>query len=182
MNAPLLWLGAALLLWGWQTGLWFVAVPLAVVIEAARWMPWRLNLGMKQFNRIWDLCALSWIGVGFYLYYEYEITSAVISAIQWLPIFTYPLMAAQAYTAQPVINRGTFFWLLRKQVRMDGSAPNLDVSLAYGGACVLAAAAANVRDLRFYTGVAVPVGYWVFGNRTPRPLGPFGPGAFRGVA
>ena len=171
MKAPPLWLGAALLFWAWQTGLWFVGVPLVVVIEAARWIPYRLNLGMKQFNRIWDLCALSWIGVGLYLYYEYEITSAVLSAIQWLPIFTYLLVAAQAYSAHPVINRGTFFWLLRRQVR-DGSEPNLDVSLGYGGVCVLAAAAANVRDSTFYIGVAILVGYALLANRPRRVLAP----------
>lgn len=169
MKAPPFWVGVALLFWAWQTGLWFIGAPLAVVVEASRWVPWRLNLGMKQFNRIWDMCALSWSGVGIYLYYEFEITSAVISVIQWLPIFIYPLVVAQAYSAQSAINRGTFFWLLRRQARRDGSEPNLDVSLAFGAVCVLAAAAANVRDLRFYSGVAVLVGYALLANR-PRRL------------
>ena len=172
MKAPPLWLGAALLFWAWQTGLWFVAVLLAVVIEAARWAPWRLNLGMKQFNRIWDVCALSWAATGLFLYYQYEIAAAVISIIQWLPIFIYPLVAAQAYSAQPAINRGTFFWLLRRQVRTDGSEPTLDTSLAYGAVCALAAAAANVRDSRFYVGVAVLVGYALLANRPRRVLAP----------
>src|SRR5688572_19994425 len=100
MKAPPLWLGAALLFWAWQTGLWVIAVPLAVIIEAARCTPWRLNLGSRQFNRIWDMCALSWVSVGIYLYYEYEITWAVISAIKWLPIFIYPLLLAQAYSTR----------------------------------------------------------------------------------
>src|SRR6185503_18388198 len=115
---------------------------------------------------------LSWIGVGLYLYYQYEITFAVISGIQWLPIFTYPLMAAQAYTANPAINRGTFFWLLRRQVRNAASEPSLDISLAYGGLCALAAAAANIRDSRYYIGVAVLVGYALFANRPRRAFAP----------
>jgi transglutaminase-like putative cysteine protease len=172
MKAPPLWVGAALLFWGWQTALWVVALPLAVIIEAARWLPWRLNLGSRQFNRIWDLGALSWISVGIYLYYEYEITWAVITAIKWLPIFTYPLLAAQAYSTRPAINRGTFFWLLRRGARQDGTEPPLDVSFAYGAVCVLSAAAANVRDLRFYTGVTILVGYALLANRPRRALAP----------
>ena len=172
MKAPPLWLAAALLFWGWQTGLWHFAIPLALVIEASRCIPWRLNLARQQFNRIWDGSALAWTGTAIYLYYEYEVTYAVTSAIKWLPIFAFPLLAAQAYSLQSAINRGTFFWLLRRHVRNDASEPNLDVSLAYGALCALAAAAANVRDLRFYVGVAILVGFALFTNRPRRAFAP----------
>lgn len=168
MKAPPLWLATALLFWAWQTGLWYYAIPLAIVVEAARWLPWRLNLSPQQFNRIWDLSALSWTGTAIYLYNEYEVTFAVTSAIKWLPIFAFPLLAAQAYSSQPAINRGTFFWLLRRHVRKDGSEPHLDVSLGYGALCALAAAAANVRDLRFYIGVAILSGFALAVNRPRR--------------
>lgn len=168
MNAPALWVGGALLFWGWQTGLWQFAAPLAVVVEAARWLPVRLNLGARQFNRIWDLSASSWVLACVYLYNKYDVTAAVIMAVQWLPIFVYPLLAAQAYNVTSAINRGTFFWLLRRRARSFDSEPGLDVSLAYGVVCVLAASAANLRDLRFYLGVAALAAYAVMARRPRR--------------
>ena len=153
---------------------------MAVVLEAARWAPWRLNLGRQQFNRIWDIGALAWTGTAIYLYYEYEVTYAVTSAIKWLPIFALPLLIAQAYSAQPAINRGTFFWLLRRHVRVDE--PALDISLAYGGLCALAAAAANVRDLRFYICVAFLAGYAIVANRPRRAFAPVTVSLFAVVA
>ena len=172
MKAPPFWLAAALLFWAWQTGLWYFAIPFAIIIEAARWVPWRLNLSPHQFNRLWDLSALSWTGTAIYLYYEYEVTFAVTSAIKWLPIFTFPFLMAQAYSVQSAINRGTFFWLLRRYVRKDGSEANLDVSLGYGALCALASAAANVRDVRFYIGIAVLAGWTLLVNRPRRALAP----------
>jgi protein-glutamine gamma-glutamyltransferase len=182
MKAPPFWIAAALCFWGMQTGLWAYAIPLAIVLEAARWVPWKLNLSMQQVNRIWDVCALSWTGTAIYLYYEYDPTYAVISAVKWLPIFAFPLLAAQAYSAAPAINRGTFFWLMRRHVRRDGSEPNLDVSFGYGGVCALAAAAANVRDSSFYIGVAVLTGYAVFANRSRRTFAPVTVALFAVVA
>src|SRR5437773_2146863 len=44
-------LGAALLFWGWQTGFLFLALPLAILIEAARALTWRLELSASAANR-----------------------------------------------------------------------------------------------------------------------------------
>lgn len=172
MNAPPLWVGAAVLFWGWHTRLWHFAVPMAVLIEAARWLPLRLNLSTRQFNRIWDVSALTWVGACFYLYNKYDITAAVITAVQWLPIFIYPLAAAQAFSVVSGINRGTFFWLLRRRARAEVADTGLDISLAYGAVCVLGAAAANIRDLRFYLGVVVLTGYAVLARRPRRIWAP----------
>ena len=52
MSPPPLLLGAALLFWGWQTGFLLVALPLAVLIEAARALTWRLELSSTDFHRV----------------------------------------------------------------------------------------------------------------------------------
>src|SRR3954471_10222210 len=97
MNASPFLIGAAVLFWSWQTGLWPFGVPIAITIEAARWLPWRLDLAPREFRRIWDVCALSITAVGLYVYSADDVATAVLSTIQWLPIFVFPLVAAQVY-------------------------------------------------------------------------------------
>ena len=58
MNTPFLLLGAAVLFWGWQTGQWLVAVPCALVFEAASFVRRRWELGPERLGRISDTCVL----------------------------------------------------------------------------------------------------------------------------
>ena len=44
VTPPPMLLGGALLFWGWQTGFLLLALPLAVLVEAARALTWRLEL------------------------------------------------------------------------------------------------------------------------------------------
>ena len=68
VTPPPLLLGAALLFWGWQAGFLLLALPLAILIEAARALTWRLELSSTDFHRLTDLCTLL-IGVsGVYLF------------------------------------------------------------------------------------------------------------------
>src|SRR5262249_60312279 len=58
VSPPPLLLGAGLIFWGWQTGFLFVAVPLAVLIEAARALTWRLGLSFTRFHPGAGLCPV----------------------------------------------------------------------------------------------------------------------------
>jgi transglutaminase-like putative cysteine protease len=172
MKTPPLLIGASLLFWAWQTGLWPFAVPIALLLEAARWIPWRLELTTKEFRRIWDISALSFTAALVYLWNTDEVAVAVLSAVQWLPIFMFPLVAAQAYAETSRINRTTFFWLLRRHSRPEWLQENFDVSFAYIGVCLLGASAANVRDSRFYIGFCLLVGLALWANRSKRVFAP----------
>ena len=41
VSPPVLLLGAGVLFWGWQAQLLAVAIPMAALLEAARYVPWR---------------------------------------------------------------------------------------------------------------------------------------------
>src|SRR5262249_50702432 len=68
VSPPPLLLGAGLIFWGWQTGFFLVALPLAVLIEAARALTWRLDLSSTDFHRVTDLCTLLIVVAGVYLF------------------------------------------------------------------------------------------------------------------
>ncbi len=68
MKTPPILLGAALVLWGWQTGLLPVAVIMAIVLEGSRLVKSRLDLSASDFNRISDLSTLVFLGMFIFAY------------------------------------------------------------------------------------------------------------------
>ena len=180
MSPPPLLLGAGLIFWGWQTGFLFVAVPLAVLIEAARALTWRLDLSSTDFHRVTDLCTLLIVVACVYLFSTTGTARtaggprAMTLLFQWLPPLLFPLMASQAYSVAGKIPLTAFFWGLRRQAARDPSAQPVPVDLGYlyFALCVLSASAANQRTLAFYAGLCGLAGWalWSWRSRRFSPL------------
>ncbi|UCF57739.1 MAG: transglutaminase domain-containing protein, partial [Deltaproteobacteria bacterium] len=84
-TSPLL-LGASLIFWGWQTGLWYAAVAMALVLEGSRLVKLRFDFSPSDFYRISDLCTLLFLGVFIYLYSSYGFAKALLVLLRWLPV------------------------------------------------------------------------------------------------
>src|SRR5439155_514969 len=86
----------ALLFWGWQTGFLILALPLAVLVEAARALTWRLELSATDFHRLTDLCTLLIVVSGIYLFSTTGTSRAtdgpraMTLLFQWLPLLAMP--------------------------------------------------------------------------------------------
>ena len=180
MSPPPLLLGAALIFWGWQTGFLLVAIPLAVLIEAAGALMWRLDLSSTDFHRVTDLCTLLIVVTGVYLFSTTGTARtaggprAMTLLFQWLPPLLFPLMASQAYSVAGKIPLTAFFWGLRRQAARDASAQPVPVDLGYlyFALCILSASAANQRTLAFYAGLCGLAGWalWSWRSRRFSPL------------
>src|SRR5215210_2207567 len=68
LNTPPLLLAAALLLWGWQTGFVFFAAVMALLVEVSRLSTARWELSQTDYNRIWNLCAVLFLGIAVYCF------------------------------------------------------------------------------------------------------------------
>jgi protein-glutamine gamma-glutamyltransferase len=173
-------LGAALLFWGWQTGFLFLALPLAVLIEAARALTWRLELSATDFHRLTDLCTLLIVVSGVYLFSTTGTSRAadgpraMTLLFQWLPLLLFPLIASQLYSTAGKVPLTAFFWALRRQAaRAPETRPGLvDLGYLYFALCILAASAANRRTLEFYAGLCVLAAWalWPWRSRRFSPL------------
>src|SRR5437660_9971318 len=180
VTPPPMLLGAALLFWGWQTGFLFLALPLAILIEAARALTWRLELSATDFHRLTDLCTLLIVVSGVYLFSTTGTARAadgpraMTLLFQWLPFLLFPLVASQLYSTAGKVALTAFFWALRRQAaRAPETRPGqVDLGYLYFALCVLSASAANRRTLEFYAGLCVLAGWalWPWRSRRFSPL------------
>jgi transglutaminase-like putative cysteine protease len=152
-------LAAALLFWGWQTGFWAAAVPLALVLESPRLTRRRWDISREGFDRVVDLCGWGFVALAVFLYFTRERTAASMLAVAWLPLCYGPLLAAQLYSAQGQVAYGSLFLFFRKKPWGAGPAHAIDLSFPYLAMCLFCAAAANLRTPGFYLGLCV-LGAW----------------------
>ncbi len=156
MKTPMFLLGAALLFWGWQTGLLAVSVIMAVVFECSRLIKSRLDLSSQDFNRVVDLCTILFLGVFAYVYVTNRASGAVFVMLQRLPLVICPIVLAQVYSTSEKISVSSLFLFLRKGKTSEGSDyPSIDLTFPYFAFCILCASAANIRSLWFYASMFV---------------------------
>jgi transglutaminase-like putative cysteine protease len=176
VSTPPLLLGAAVMFWGWQTGFLLPAAGVALVLEGARSVAWRLDLSRQDFNRVSDLCAVLFAGSAVYLFTAgggtrgVGATRAITVLFQWLPLLVAPLVACQAYSAVGKVDQSAFFWALRKKTPAEpgGSPGALDLAYPYATLCVLSAGAANVRTLTYYASLCVLAAWALWSHRSRR--------------
>jgi hypothetical protein len=170
--APLL-LAAALVFWGWQTGLWPAACLMAALLEGARLVPWRWDLARADFNRVSDLCTLIFVSLVVYLGATTDAPRVLTLVFQWFPLVVLPLIAAQVYSTAPGVDVRIFLWSQRKKADADGTpaTQTLDLRYPYFVICLLAASAANTRGAGFYLGATAltAVALWGARARGTRP-------------
>lgn len=168
-------LGAALLFWGWQTGLWPFALLLAPLLELARVSAWRWHIARRDVHRIADLCCVVLAGMIVYAFATAggRITggpSAFARLFQWVPLALAPLVACQLYGATGRIETSALLWTLRRRARRPGAPPpsTIDLSYLYVVVCVLSASAANGGSAAFYAGICGLAAWTLWPRRSPR--------------
>ena len=185
MNTPPFLIAAALLFWGWQTGQVVIGALAGALLESSRFIKARWSLSQADFNRLWNVCTVLFLGVGAYLlisegtisYNDFfvnagkrpeAIRQAGKSALvwfQWFPMIFLPFMLGQAFNEQDRVGLATFSWWLRRQEKRHPNSTlpreGLNVAFPYLTACLLAASASSERRQFFYVGTVAIIG-WAF--------------------
>jgi len=195
MKPPPFLLAAALLLWGWQTGLLAFALLMAVVLEAARWIEWRVDFSVKDFNRVVDLVSLLGAVGGIYCILTREATNQVMAMFQatnftaqskavnsisqttfiyfqWFPMILFPAVAALAYSTSEQVPRSCFFLLARRRAARTGRpqplTPAINLTYPYLAVVLFSACLANQRNEWFYFALCGVVAAALWTNRPRR--------------
>jgi hypothetical protein len=152
MKIPPFLAAAAVLFWGWQTGLLIVAAIMALLVEGSRLIRVKYDFSTSDFNRISNLCNVTLIVLLFYFVMSERSTYFMVLVLAWLPLVVFPIVLAQAFSASQGIDLEALFLTYNKK-KKHVNAKNrrlVDLSYPYVMLCILAAGAANVRDIRFY--------------------------------
>lgn len=168
MKTPPLLIGAALLLWGWQGRLLYVALILAALLEGARFTKTRWDFSEPDFRRIADLCTIL-LAILVLVALLKEAGRFMMLTLQWVPLAVFPLMAAQQYSRLGKIPGHTLFILLRrKRENEDNRRFIFDISYPYFFLCLISAAAVNAGRSWFYYGLCLLVAWALWPLRSRR--------------
>lgn len=177
MRCPPLILGAALLLWGWQTDLIWIALAAAAAVESPRFLPARWEFSQADLDRIWNLCVALFLGATIYAFASSENLTAVeellkdnssssrlatlnqskrslFQLLQWFPLMFLPIALAQTWGEQDRMNLSTFSWWLRRRRGKPGDearylAIDLNVEYPFFACCLFSASTGNWRSPSF---------------------------------
>jgi protein-glutamine gamma-glutamyltransferase len=183
-TTPLL-LAAALMLWGWQTGLWWFAVPLAAALEFSRLFKVRWDIAQSDLDRLWNLsaaalgaCALyliasedNGLGVGGWIARgerpgaeSVRGVEAFRRMLQWFPLCVSPMMLAQAWGRSGTMSLATFSWYLRR--RRPATTAALNISWIYLASVLVGAGATDLRP-GFLAALIALAGWASWTRRSP---------------
>ena len=165
MKLPPFLIAATILFWGWQTGFWLAAIPLAILYESSRYINWRWQLTTADFRTTSHVCTVLLVAVLIYLFVSDRSLQLIFSFFQWLPIICAPLLIAQAYSTS---DRVDLHALLFFQEGDRQQLFPLDLTYPYFAICILAASAANVRDFWFYVGSTILISIVLLSIRSKR--------------
>ncbi|EKV01314.1 hypothetical protein Lepto7375DRAFT_3477 [Leptolyngbya sp. PCC 7375] len=135
----------ALCLWGFQTGLWGLVVPMILCIEGRRLFSKRWMLSAKATVLILFICISVFI-------VTLQLTGAFHGMLQFLPLALFPLMLAQIYTSNLSQQIQDFF--MNPDFAKGGiqwKRPSFDFGYVYFGLCLLSASSVNANRVLFYS-------------------------------
>jgi protein-glutamine gamma-glutamyltransferase len=139
-------------LWGYQTGAWFLAIPMVLALEVRPLIKYRWSISWEYFKSIHGLTVFLWFLAIFYI----PMTSpspipyaASYHILKCLPVGFFPLILAQTYCRNFTSFYRSFF-----NPRYGGN-KTIDLYYPYFGICLLAASVTGGNTFLFlmFTGV-----------------------------
>lgn len=155
MKMPVWLMTAALLFWGWETGMWVWGILMAAALGASRMVKARWEFSDADLNRICDLCWMLFIAAGIMLYSTEDRLVFIFKFTQWLPVIFFFIMAAQAYGNREKMPLRVFSWFLRRTPQSPLARKSFNISYPYFVICMTAASASTRPNIFFYTGMSI---------------------------
>lgn len=167
VNASRLLVATSVLFWGWMTGMWVFALPMAGLVVASVFVRRRLAFTPREFARLWDVTLVLLVGAAIYNRQTLSVSAALISFLQWLPILLFAFTIALFFSREQSVPRSTFVFWWRSNSTRIAAGRNLDPMYPYFAVCLLAASAGG-RDRMFYPVAAVLIAAAIAINRGSR--------------
>ncbi len=198
LHTPPLLIGAALLVWGWQTGFFLPSLLLALVIEASRVVGLRWDLNERDFRRLWDFTVVLFLATAVYLFTAAggagtlaalvtnaspatqsqamsETAQAMLLLFRWTPMVLYLFVTAQAYSTTEFVPWRVFSPRLRRRATKQESVriprkDGLNTANRYLAVCLLASCIPVQPNEWFYPVLGLLIA-WALWARRPQRYG-----------
>ncbi len=155
MKTPRLFLCAAVLFWGWQVHLLWIAICIAILLESAYIIKSKFDLNPSDFNKFIDISTVLLAGT-IVIALTIEAQEAIFILLKWIPPVFLPIIAAQSFSTRGKIDIQSFFLVARKKKRRENySSKAIDFSYIYALFCILSAGTANSKDHLYYICVVI---------------------------
>ena len=195
MKPPPLLLGAALVFWGWQSGLFLPGLVMGLLIESSRLVHARWDLSEEDFSRIWIFCALLLLAATVFAFASNEgpasftgmfshpnlrternaglsTAKTMASIIRWLPMIFFLFVAAQTFSTREGVPLQVISLIMRrrwKKARQLGQplpyARSVNISYPYFALCLAAGAVHQAQDNSYYWGFCLLVSWALWAQR-----------------
>lgn len=165
MKTPPLLLAISILFWGWQTGLLFFAVPMAVGIELHRLVKKRWEMNRADWSKVTDFSAILLLSVLAHDLLQDE-KQLVYAVGKMLPLILLPLIIAQQFNLSGKTDIAALSLLERKKKTSVDRYPPADISPAYFIAALLAAGIGNDASEFYFPGVFLLAVWALFSIRS----------------
>ena len=142
LHIPSVLLATGLAFWGWQTNNAYAAAGLALTLLLPVFTQLRLDLSVRDQQRISDLTMILYVAVAASLIATEGLRAGVHASLVWLPGVVLPLMLAQTMCIENRVPMSALFRYLRKQkargekvrdTRVDLTGPYLAMTLITAG-------------------------------------------------
>jgi transglutaminase-like putative cysteine protease len=189
MKTPPLLLLAALLFWGWQSGLLLFGAIMGLVLESSRFIKARWDLTGEDFRRLWNFSTLLALTLVVYVFTTNEENgglngllhvSAVVAArnagvsattfLRWLPMTLFLFVAAQIFSERGAVPLSAISVLARRRRKGSvGAERHVDVSYPYFIVCLFSAGIhPNAGTHSYFWGQAVLIVWALWPLRSRR--------------
>ena len=178
--APASLCSLAIALWGWHTGLIFVAVPIVLILEARHVVQQRWEISLSDFKEAAKLCV-ALVAILAVVLITVKKSVFIYSLLQWLPVAGVPLLIAQTYGlgVQALLNQqfsssyqfyqGTTRSKVSSQISGQvARRASINLYTVYFGVCIVAASAADSDHFFFYAGAAALTALFLWPLRPQR--------------
>ncbi len=165
----------AIALWGWQTNLLLIAVPMLLALEARRWFKQRWQLDPKDLKEIFKLSGIVLLMLSVVIVFIKE-ELFIYTQLQWLPVAAFPLLLAHIYGVNvPDLIQDTFSnpYLRQQSLKLGHERMRWVITLPtlYLALCILAASAADSESFLFY-GLATALLLLTLKSQLPKQSNP----------
>ncbi|MDM8535211.1 transglutaminase-like domain-containing protein [Desulfobacterales bacterium HSG17] len=155
MKAPRFFLAAAVLFWGWQVHLFWIAIFLGIILESANVIKSRFDFQISDFNKFIDISTVFLAGT-IVIALTIEAEEAIFILLKWIPLIFFPIIAAQYFSTKSQIDIQSFFLVARKKRKIKNYySKTIDISYIYTLFCILSAGTANSKGYVYYISVAI---------------------------